>query len=807
MPSSHILRYNSIVHDQGAYSMPETTQELTAEQITFSIPVETVHQLRIKETTNLIIGQDRAISAVELGLGIKSPGYNIFIMGASGTGRRTMLTTLLADYKTNPSDLQDIAYVFNFAHPLEPKSLFFTAGGGLYFKKTLQAAIESIAKQTLQITKSEFFATASKKIMTAAGAEENQMLAEFETKMTKEGFKLVQIKEEESRSMDLIPLLKGKPFTFDQIQEKVSIGKFSSSQLNEIRENYYRCLDIMSELFNKLADKRRQTEQQIKQLKAESASPIIENEFAVLRSVCRQTPENTEGLSYLDEIRDDLISRVQVYTEPFKSSAHKKNFFGRYAINLICEYSPEKNYVIQEEVPTFANLFGSIESAIGPEDITTNGHLRLRPGAVHRASGGFLILRLQDLLLEEGAWPYLKRVLQSGKVEIQTPPTGNYVPSLIKPQALPAKLKVIIIGGEHSYDFLYQEDPDFQKLFKVCAEFDSVMPRTELNMGKFIAFVDEFSKNQKTLPIDDSGIARILSYAAQISEYRSMLTTRFTCISDLITEADYQARKKNELTINADMVSKTIEHRRYLQRLPEEKYAEMIKSKEILIDVTGTMIGKVNGLAIYDRGYHAFGIPVAVTAQAAPGNKGVINIERESGLSGEIYDKAHLIIQGLLHRKYARDIPLAVSASICFEQSYTEVDGDSASSAEFFALLSAIAQIPLRQDIAVTGSLNQLGDVQPVGGVPEKIEGFFDTCSILGLTGNQGVMIPRRNLNNVLTSDRVQEAVAKGLFHIWAINTVDEGLEILSGVKSDEFTLKVNNILKGYALQMQNLFK
>lgn len=787
--------------------MPYTTQELTAEQIAFSIPVETIHQLRVGKATGSIIGQDRAISALELGLGISGSGYNIFIMGASGTGRRTVLTTLLANYKTNPADLQDIAYVFNFSHPLEPKALFFPAGSGADFKKSLHAAIESIRKQALQITKTEIFSTANKKIMTAADAEENQLLSNFESLMAKEGFKLIQIKEDSSRSMDLVPLVKGKAVTLDDLQTKVTLGKFSSSLLDTIRENYYRCLDQMSELFNILREKRRATEKKIRTLKSESASGIIDCELANIIKQFGTEPKNPSVCAHLKDIREDLLSRVSIYSESFKTPAHKKNFFGRYAVNFICEHSPEKTYIVQEEVPTFANLFGSIEAAGGNEDITMNGHLRLRAGAIHRAFGGFLILRLQDLLMEEGAWPYLKRVLQSEKVEIQTPPTGSYIPSILKPQALPAKLKVLIIGGEHSYDFLYQEDPDFQKLFKVCAEFDSVMPRTDANMASFITFIDDFTKKQNTLPIDDSGISRILSYAAKLSEYRSMLTTRFTQISDLITEADYQARKQNSPIINAEIVSCTIEHRRFLQKLPEEKYAEMIKSKEILLDVSGSMIGKVNGLAVHDRGYHAFGIPVAVTAQAAPGNTGVINIERESGLSGEIYDKAHLIIQGLLHRKYARDIPLAVSASICFEQSYNEVDGDSASCAAFFALLSAIAQIPLRQDIAVTGSLNQLGDVQPVGSIPEKIEGFFDTCSILGLTGKQGVIIPRRNLNNVLLSDRVQTASTQGLFHIWAINTVDDGLEILSGIKSADFTSRVYDILNEYASQMKNLFK
>lgn len=786
--------------------MSEETQKLSPDQILFSIPSETVHRLRISGAKNPIIGQDRAISAIELGLGIKADGYNIFIMGASGTGRRTILTSLLANYKANPADLQDIAYVFNFARPLEPKAIFFPAGSGASIKSTLKAAIEAIRKQGLQISKSEAFLAANKKITTVSDADENQLLADFESRMATEGFKLLQIKDDDSRSMDLVPVLRGKTKTFDELQEQVSKGKLPAEALAAVREAYYRNLDQMSLLFATLRDKRRSTDKQIRALKAEFVNPIIDNELSALRTLCMET-SNKDGLSHLDAIKEDLLGKINVWTEPFKSPAQKKHFYGRYEMNFVCEETPGKSHVIQEEMPTFANLFGSIETAAGNEDASINGHLRLRPGAVHRASGGFLILRLQDLLLEEGAWPYLKRVLQSRKIEIQTPPAGNHVPSLIKPQPLPAKMKVIVIGGEHSYDFLYQEDPDFQKLFKVCAEFDSIMPGTNENMAKFIAFVDEFVSREKTLPFDDSGMTRLLSHAARLSEYRNMLTTRFTQISDLINEADYQARANGETIITAEVVSAAIEKRRYLQKLPEEKYADMIQDKEILLDVSGTSVGKVNGLAVHDRGYLAFGIPVVVTAQAAPGDKGVINIERESGLSGEIYDKAHLIIQGLLHRKYAREIPLALSASICFEQSYTEVDGDSASCASFFALLSAIAQVPLRQDIAITGSLNQLGDVQPVGGVPEKIEGFFDTCSILGLTGKQGVIIPRRNLNNLLTADRVQEAVKQGLFHIWAIDTAEEGLAILSGLDADDFGKKVCDTLKDYASRMQNFNK
>ncbi len=787
--------------------MTHTEKELTVGQIAFAVSEERIKKLRLEGRKNPLIGQQRAIEALELGLGIRADGYNIFIMGASGTGRRTVLTSLLAEYKANTSELQDIAYVYNFTKPLEPKALFFPPGTGAYFAKNLKSAIESIRRQALQITKSEVFAAARKRVISRSETDENQVLAEFETQMAAEGFKLIQIKDDDAQSMDLVPVIKGRAASFDELQELVGRGKFPLQQLNSLRERYYQCLDRMADLFKILREKRRATEKQIRALKAESASPIIDNELAMLRSLCKKTPENTEALNHLEAIREDLLARAAVFMEPFKSAAHKKAFFGRYAVNLVSEHPADKKYIIHEEVPTFPNLFGSIETTGATDDISINGHLKLRPGAVHRAMGGFLILRLQDLLQEDGAWTYLKRVLQSGKIEIQAPPSSIHGPSLLKPQAVPAKLKVVIIGGLHSYDFLYQEDPDFQKLFKVCAEFDNVMPLSDQNLGEFIAFCDDFIQKNTLLPIDEGGLARITAHAARLAEYRGMLTTRFIAISDLLTEADYQARKNGESAITYGTVAKTIERRNYLHRLPEEKYAEMIQSKEILLDVSGTSIGKVNGLAVQDRGYHAFGIPVAVTAQAAPGDAGVINIERESGLSGEIYDKAHLIIQGLLHRRYAHNIPLALSASICFEQSYTEVDGDSASCAEFFALLSAIAGIPLRQDIAITGSLNQLGDVQPVGGIPEKIEGFFDACSILGLTGTQGVIIPRRNAENLFIPDRMNEAVTSGRFHIWAIDTADEGLEILSGTSAKEFGDKVYTVLEDYAKRMQKCCK
>ena len=370
---------------------------------------------------------------------------------------------------------------------------------------------------------------------------------------------------------------------------------------------------------------------------------------------------------------------------------------------------------------------------------------------------------------------------------------------MLKPEPIPARLKVIIIGGEYSYEILYQEDPDFYKLFKVCAEFDSVMPLTDDNLAAVLALIETFVKERHSLPFSDLGYAKLLAYAVELSESRHLISAQFTKLADFVAEANYTAAQQACAVITDEIIVQTMKRRQYLSALPEEKFAEMVQLKEILIDTAGTAVGKVNGLAVEERGFHTFGIPVSVTAQASPGTAGIINIEREAGLSGEIYDKAHLIISSILRQKYAPDFPLSISAAICFEQSYGMIDGDSASCAELFALLSAIGKIPLRQDIAVTGSLNQLGMVQPVGGISEKITGFFDTCSLLGLTGTQGAMIPLSNKTNLFLPERVVQAIAEGRFRIWAVGHIDDGIALLSGMNTAEVAERVSAALRDFA--------
>lgn len=783
-------------------------ERINLNELEFSIPDNKIQELKKLSVNSAIVGQDRAVKALELGLGISGEGYNIFVMGAPGTGRRTTISSLLKNYKPQFNQIHDVGYAYNFSKPLEPVALFFPPSKGKKFAAELRKAVENVHKKTLALIKSELFWAEKKKILNTIENEEDRLLMEFEANMLKNGFKVVEVNSENNQTLDLIPIFKGKDITFNELQSKAAKGKISTEELNAIREKYYAGMDVLAKLFSTLREHRIQADERIILLQKKLVKPIIKKELKNLTQIISSYEKIAETdsqkraidklFNFLKKVEKDLLNKIHIYNKEFKSKKAKKIFFGRYCINLICQNHEENNCVITENLPTFTNLFGTIESHNDSLNHAVNGHLKIRSGAVHRAFGGYLIVRLQDLLEEEDSWMYLKRVLQSGKVEIQIDPASTHNPSILKPEPLPADFKVIIIGGEYTYDILYQEDPDFYKLFKVCAEFDSVMQMNDKNMAALINLTDYLCKKKNTLNLTDKGYAKLISYASQIADSRHLLTAQFTKISDLIIEADFNAKKQGKNAICEDVLNSTIEQRYYFHALPEEKFIDMVKLGEIFIDVSGEKIGKINGLAVEERGYHSFGVPVAVTAQASPGTGGVINIEHEAGLSGEIYDKAHLIITSILRQKFSQGVPLALSASICFEQSYSYIDGDSASCAEFLALVSAIGGFPIRQDIAVTGSLNQLGMVQPVGGISEKIHGFFNTCQILGFTGSQGVVIPYSNKSNLFLPKKIIDAVADGKFNIWTIKTIDEGIKLLSGLDEQTYTQMIYDKLNSF---------
>jgi predicted ATP-dependent protease len=458
--------------------------------------------------------------------------------------------------------------------------------------------------------------------------------------------------------------------------------------------------------------------------------------------------------------------------------------FERYQINVVVDHGETKRApVVYETNPDYQRLFGTQEYAQESGGEIKSGFMYLRAGAMLQASGGFLILRGDDLLTQEDLWNTLKRALDTETTEVRSAAGSTPVPSgFLKPEPVRISVKVVILGSEHLYDVLFNHDEEFGKLFKVPAEFDASMPRNAESTREYISFIKMIVGEEGLLPTNPDAVAAVVEYGVRLSEFRDRLSTRFSLVADLLREADYWARKADRRAIDREAVERAMAKRMYFSNLPEEKIDDQILSGELLISVTDRAVGRINGLAIVDRGYYSFARPILITARTAPGDAGIVNIERESGLSGEIHDKGVYILEGFLHSKYARTFPLSIHASVAFEQSYVEVDGDSASSPEVYVLLSAIAEIPLRQDIAVTGSVNQMGEIQPVGGISEKVEGFFAVCKKVGLTGRQGIVIPRQNLPNLILNREVQRAVEAGDFHIYSVETIDEGLEILSGI-------------------------
>ena len=457
----------------------------------------------------------------------------------------------------------------------------------------------------------------------------------------------------------------------------------------------------------------------------------------------------------------------------------------KYRVNLVCDNSGlQRCPLVEEYHPTHTNLFGQMTSS------SEYAHLRLTSGSLLDAAGGFFVVRADKILSQEGLWESLKLYAESSSFIVRGQNDKNS--TFIRPVTSAVATKIILIGSDELYDKLCDSDDEFLRLFKVSAEFDFSMPATDENIRGTIAYLLDITAKNTQIPISDSAICQLLVYSSWYAEMRDELTTKLSFLGDLVSEANYVAEREGRTEIDAYCINRAMEERDFANSLTEDKINQEIQSGEMVISLEGTKTGVINGLAVMDRGLASFGTPTVISVSVAPGSEGIVNIEHEAGLSGEIHDKGLLILQGYLRKQYARTFPLSVYAGICFEQSYAEVDGDSASSAELFALLSAIGELPVRQDIAVTGSVNQLGDIQPVGGINEKIAGFFAICSLMGLTGRQGVIIPRQNIKTLILPDKVLSAIEAGKFHIYPISTIDEGMEILTLRPSGKRNVKGN---------------
>jgi predicted ATP-dependent protease len=785
---------------------------LSPEQVVFTISSDDLNYSPRKEASFGIIGQERAIQALQMAISIPSKGYNIFASGAAGTGKRTAVNHILGAQKLKPELLRDIAYVHNMVQEDSPVALYFQPGRARAFKKKLRRFVLAIRELALGIKNRSGFKEARDKIILDTESEESQMLFDFEDRVGQEGFTLVQVEENDQEKADLAPMIDDKPSDFDELQKLVNEGSLSERHYKELREKYFQYMDELKQVLARIRDSRMRIGNELESLHVEILTPdVLEGIDQLKREFCApdlsreddaDVQKELEAIAtHLDLVGKDLIGKISVIInednedsfkgEPELSAAPLPEPLTRYDVNIIIDHSATTSPpVIEEVTPDYPRLFGSIDM---PSDANSGGEspygfLYLRPGSIIRASGGYLVLRAEDLLLEEEAYIHMKRVLQNGKAEIRNPSPGPGMssPGYIKPDPIKVRLKVVVMGREALYDALYLQDEDFQKLFKVPAEFDYVMPRNDKTMGEYMNFIHLVSTEEKLRSVTPSGAAAILEYGVRMAEFRNQLSTQFSLIADILREANYWAGVDGRKVIDREAIQRALKERAFLLNMPEEKIDEQIISGELLIRIRGREVGRVNGLAVLDRGYYSFGRPTVISAQAVPGNDGLINVEREAGLSGEIHDKGSYIVESYVHARYARDFPLSMTARIAFEQSYVEVEGDSASSSEICSLLSAIGGIELRQDIAVTGSVNQMGEIQPVGGVIEKIEGFYEVCRQQGLTGEQGVIIPIQNIESLILSDDVNQAISSGKFHIWAIRTIDEGMEILSGLPAGE---------------------
>ncbi len=778
---------------------------LSPEEIAINISVHEISRLMNVSESSMIIGQPRAVQALEMGTEIMAKGYNIFVTGISGTGRISAIKKILGRFDSSSTILKDIVYVFNFEDTDKPDILYFPKGEGLHFKKDIHTLVEDLKQSIRNMLHKRIYSSSRDELISNLEREENKLLAEFDQRIKKDNFQIVQTVEDDEEASDIQPIWKGEPITFDKLQDLVREGKIEEGKWNGLRKQYYEFMEEMRHIFLDINDKHLILEKMLHELKIKTIEPEIDRVFQKLTS--RYDEKDT--IRYLDNFKKDVIQNIFLFTQEEDEEDEPHQELLRYGVNLIVDNSRGITIpVIFENHPRYSNLFGSIETQIGLNGESRTNFMMIKAGSLLKASGGFIILKAEDVLKEEGTWENLKRTIQNGEIEIQNQNSAmNFQTNTLKPAPVSINAKIILVGNENLYEVLYNNDRDFQKYFKISAEFDSEMDLNTENLKQYIGFIKMIVSEEKLLSPDAGSILEIIAYGIRLAEHKEKLSTRLSLIADLVREASYWANKNGNRTIERHSVITALKTREYMNNMPEEKLVEFIGSGDILLTVSGEQIGRINGLAVHDRGFFSYGSPLVISAQVSPGNEGLINIEREVGLSGEIHDKGILIMEGYLRNKYAKDFPMSIYASICFEQSYGEVDGDSASSTEIYALLSAIADIPIKQSIAVTGSVNQMGQIQPVGGITEKVTGFYAICKRLGLTGEQGVIIPAQNIINLTLPEDVCEAVRKDEFFIYPVTTIDEGMEILTGMEAGARNRKGNFPQHAFNFLVENRLK
>ncbi len=729
------------------------------------------------------IGQDRALTAIDFGLGIKGGGFNLFILGQPGTGRSSTIKKILKTRARTRTAPDDWCYVHDFGEGNCPEYIRLPVGMGQEFKKDVDRLVERLAEELPKLFEGKDYEEQKNQLATACQDKKNLLLEKLEKEANAKGFVL----QRRVSGFVILPVRKGEPLTQEEYaalsdREKARLEEQGGKLQGRISETIRQLRRLDEEL-------RDQTLAMEEQLLLEAIGHLFKGLEQKYRSFARilEHFENCKQdiVARIDELRPQKglkIALAGLQTQPEEPS------FSRYQVNLFIDNGTLQGApVVYEANPTYFNVFGRVEHIIHMGGAVTNFQM-IKPGAIHRANGGYLILDCREVLFNIFTYEALKRCIRNREVRIEDIAEQFRLIATVslKPQPIPLDCKIVLIGTPLFYYLLYALDPDFRKYFKVKVDFDQMMANTWENAQQHALFIGAKCAEENLLHFDPGAVARTVEYSARLSGDQKHFSSSFIDIADLIREAAFFAERETLDRVMASHVELALEARVYRANRLEERLQELIDDGTLLIDTAGAVTGQVNGLSVHLLGDYSFGMPVRVTVRTFLGRGGVVNIEREAKLSGPIHDKGVLILNGFFGERYGRDKPLVLSASICFEQSYGGIEGDSASTTELYGLLSSLAELPIRQGIAVTGSVNQHGQVQPIGGVNEKIEGYYTVCRARGLSGEQGVIIPEGNRKSLMLKPEVVEAVRQGRFHIWAVTTVDQGVGILTGVPAGE---------------------
>lgn len=729
------------------------------------------------------IGQERAMTAIDFGIGIRNSGFNLFILGQPGTGRTSTIKGRLTTHAVSQPIPDDWCYVHDLVDGARPEYIRLPPGKGWELKSDVDNLVERLSRDIPKIFSGKMYEKQRERISKKYHGKQGELYEELGLEAKEKGFSL----QEGSDGPSLSPLRDGKPLTEEEYEklspaEKTRLERKSSELHKRIKEVTLEIHRLEMVMQTEIADMEK--------------SMMLISIDQIYEDLQQKYREFEPVIEHFEACKEDLISRIEEFRSqrqpqliiPGMTIQTKEPSFDCYQVNLMvdnsnCEGAP----VVYESSPTYFNLFGRIEHIIEMGSASTNFQM-IKAGALHRANGGYLILDCREVLLSIFSYEALKRCIRNHEIKMEDMVEQYRLIATVslKPQPIPLDCKIVLIGTPLLYYLLYEYDPDFRKYFKVKVDFDQMMKNTWENVQQYALFIGSKCREEKLIHFAPEAVARTVEYAARLTEDQQRFSACFLDISDLIREASFYAEREAVDLVSAKHAELAVEARIYRSNKLEEKIQDMIEEGSLLIDTEGAVVGQLNGLSAYQLGDYTFGKPSRVTARSYLGKEGVVNIEREAKLSGPIHDKGMMILSGFFGERYASDKPLSLSATICFEQSYGGVEGDSASSTELYALLSSLAGLPLEQGIAVTGSVNQHGKLQPIGAVNEKIEGFYAVCKAKGLTGKQGVIIPEANRKNLMLKPEVITAGEAGHFHVWSITNIDQGIEILTGVKAGE---------------------